>query len=388
MSGILFKRIIIIPQLLKPTKAIKITSAAGICHKNHRDPEIVENKPKPWPYETKEFGFIDQVMLRRDRCVTRWDENTKVILVEGGLGVGKGKFGRRLAHELGMRFYPEPHLDDIYIRRDGFDYRSLNWMLPEDARYPDIKLAYMYPHCRSIVGLASYMYHMRYWTYMEALTHLFNTGEGVVIERSPWSNEVFLDAMWKCGYGLIDKPARDRLLRIKRETIWDLFRPHLVIYLDVPPEVQLQRVKDRKIDWEVNSEMTNLKYIQTMDDIYKDQVLPELANHAELLMYDWTEPGDLDLVIEDIEKLDYDKYVERGDKMEDWRMFWAEDFDYWRRLYTSHRVEFYCEFNQETWDVPSLEMTDEQAVMRDDVHRLHVSYYHFSSCLICMCHVL
>ena len=377
MSKILIRRIVSHPRLVSGKnglKQLKAGSSAGICHKNHMDPEIRNNKPAPWPYETKAFTQIDQALLRRDRTVERFDENTKIIVVEGGLAAGKGEFGKALAHELGMRFYPEPTLDDFYPRLDGFDLRTLNWMLPEAAQYVDVKTAYINPHHQGLTGLAWNMYLMRFYQYWEALVHLFNTGEGVVIERSIWSNHVFLDAMWKHGFGCIDKPARDRLTRQKRESMWELMRPHVVIYLDVPPSVQLERVKKRNIKWEVNSEMTNLDYITTIDDLYKEEVLPFLAEHAEILMYDWTEPGDIDLIVEDLEKLDFDQYEARGTKMEDWRFYWDTDFDLKRRMYTSHRYEVIQYLDPETWDVPSLQMTDEEAHHRQKVMKHHVSY--------------
>ena len=38
---------------------------------------------------------------------------------------------------------------------------------------------------------------------MDALAHVFNTGQGVVMDRSPYSDFVFIEAMFKCGY--VDK---------------------------------------------------------------------------------------------------------------------------------------------------------------------------------------
>lgn len=36
--------------------------------------------------------------------------------------------------------------------------------------------------------------------YVDALAHLLNTGQGVVLERSPYSDTVFMDAMATKGY--------------------------------------------------------------------------------------------------------------------------------------------------------------------------------------------
>jgi NADH dehydrogenase (ubiquinone) 1 alpha subcomplex subunit 10 len=36
--------------------------------------------------------------------------------------------------------------------------------------------------------------------YFDALAHLFNTGQGVVMERTPFTDFTFAEAMYKCGY--------------------------------------------------------------------------------------------------------------------------------------------------------------------------------------------
>lgn len=79
------------------------------------------------------------------------------------------------------------------------------------------------------------MFHFRYANYIHALGHLFSTGQGVVMNRSPYSDIVFLDAMYRNG--LITKNARQAIVDIQDNTLIELKRPHLVIYLDVPAAV-------------------------------------------------------------------------------------------------------------------------------------------------------
>ena len=42
------------------------------------------------------------------------------------------------------------------------------------------------------------------------------------------------------------------------------------------------------------------------------------SEHAELLVYDWSEEGEAEVVVEDICRLDLDKYTRYDKKMSDW----------------------------------------------------------------------
>ena len=49
--------------------------------------------------------------------------------------------------------------------------------------------------------------------------------------------------------------------------------------------------------------------------------------HSRVLVYDWTEPGDMEIVVEDIEALEFD-YLEQWDEQQkDWR-FETEECKY------------------------------------------------------------
>lgn len=40
-----------------------------------------------------------------------------------------------------------------------------------------------------------------------------------------------------------------------------------------------------------------------MEDVYKNEFLKDIGTHAELLVYDWSNGGEIELVVEDIEKI-------------------------------------------------------------------------------------
>ncbi len=40
-----------------------------------------------------------------------------------------------------------------------------------------------------------------------------------------------------------------------------------------------------------------------------------------MLVYDWSEPGDTEIVVEDIEKLNFDYYGQFEEPQKDWRLY-------------------------------------------------------------------
>lgn len=45
------------------------------------------------------------------------------------------------------------------------------------------------------------------------------------------------------------------------------------------------------------------KFLETMEDVYKNNFLKDISSHAELLVYDWSNGGEIELVVEDIERI-------------------------------------------------------------------------------------
>lgn len=43
-------------------------------------------------------------------------------------------------------------------------------------------------------------------------------------------------------------------------------------------------------------------------------------------MYDWSDGGDAEVVVEDIERIDFTKYDEQDSKMKDWNKSLEEDW--------------------------------------------------------------
>ncbi|KAJ9594867.1 hypothetical protein L9F63_013828, partial [Diploptera punctata] len=321
--------------------------SAGISGSGMRDK--TKTRPKPYPYMTKPYNLLRAWFL--DSTTYRFDENTKIIVVEGPVAAGKTVFAKNLAQELDMLHMPEVTMDNLYINNYGFDMRKLDPQLPKNTRSYDEKDFCKDPNHRSAARFQVLKYKLRFEQYVDALAHLMNTGQGVVLERCAYSDYVFAETMFKSGY--ISKGARDVYYDIRNNTLGELMRPHLVIYLDVPVPIVQQRVKQRNLPYEVNSKVYSTEYLNTMEYFYKQRYLNEISTHAELLVYDWSEHGDVEVVVEDIERIDFDSYDKNDSKMHDWRLPGEWDWNTARMDYTE-KDGLMMNFLVPRFDVPEL----------------------------------
>lgn len=274
-------------------------------------------KPAPYPYKTKGYGYFNALF---DSTPSRFDENTKVsgvqpflgslhsttlpfqvIVVDGPLASGKSALAKALADELEMHYVGDVTMDKMYINSYGFDMRKLDKDLPHMARTFDEKDFCRDPKNRLVANFQVEKYMLRFSEYVDALAHLLSTGQGVVIDRSVYSDYVFTEAMFKNNF--ISRDVRRVYNELKQNTIGELLRPHLAIYLDVPVAKTMENLKKRNNEWEAKSPALTEKFLTDMETVYKQEYLKEVSVHAEMLIYDWTEGGDVEVVVEDIERI-------------------------------------------------------------------------------------
>lgn len=193
----------------------------------------------------------------------------------------------------------------------------------------------------------------------------------MVLDRSPYSDFVFVEAMYKAGY--MSRGARSAYYDIRKNSIVELLRPHLVVYLDVPVPKVMENIKKRALPYECNSPALTKEYLQSMEDTYKQQYLSEIrfvlffctfarfsnsiflySRDAELLVYDWSNGGDTDVVIEDIEQIDFDRFDEQDTQMRDWRLRREEEWSMVRNQYADKKEYLMCHLNVPRFDVPEL----------------------------------
>ncbi|XP_053617985.1 NADH dehydrogenase [ubiquinone] 1 alpha subcomplex subunit 10, mitochondrial [Plodia interpunctella] len=351
--------------------ACSVVQHRGIAGKALRD-SLPKPPPKPAPfdYENKDYTWLRSLF---DRTTHRFDQNSKVIVVEGPVAAGKTKFAAELAKDLGMKHYPEANMNYHYIRPNGIDLRIFDKDIPEDTRTFDHKDFNLCPTHRLAANFQIMMYIARYGQYIDALAHLLNTGEGVVLERSPWSDFVFVEAMTSQKF--MSKQARSIYYELRNSTIEELMRPHLVIYLDLPVAKVQEKIKARNNDYEAKGKALSVPYLTEVERQYKNKYLRDISTHAELLVYDWTGGGEVEVVVEDIERLDFDKYTEREEpKMKDWRLPREIDWADHRMIYTNQKYFLMNLFCIPRTHAPELLTSAEDAYERTKVIYAHPDF--------------
>jgi len=294
---------------------------------------------KPFPYETKDFKTIHSII---EKTSYRFDENSKLIVVEGAHAIGKSKFAQELAEDLDMKYFPMPRVTDLFTDGYGVDLRKYNdLMLPINKTYDETDFA------RNPVGpvegcadrLFMHIFQIKYNSHINAIRHIMNTGQGVVMESSPFCDYAHFEAAYNQGW--IARESRDQYKEVIRMCLYLIMRPNLYIYLDAPVDTVIKNIANRGNEWDKNSPVwTNKRYLSDIYNELKRNFLKEQQTHSRVLVYDWSEPGDMEIVVEDIEALEFDLIEEWDEQQKDWR-FQKED------LLTEQRIK-YCNFDERT----------------------------------------
>ena len=114
-----------------------------------------------------------------DRTIKKLNENSKVINIQGPMGVGKHDMAKKLAERCDLKLFPEVTCDDLFVLNNGFDMRELNDQLPPWLRFVDFDAFYAEPNPKWMPGIARtqlQLYADRLHRYAKALSHLLNTG--------------------------------------------------------------------------------------------------------------------------------------------------------------------------------------------------------------------
>ncbi|XP_007434598.2 NADH dehydrogenase [ubiquinone] 1 alpha subcomplex subunit 10, mitochondrial isoform X1 [Python bivittatus] len=234
-----------------------------------------------------------------DKASTKFTEYSKVFTVDGNLHAGTAKLAQQVAEKFGMRYFPEA---DVHLldRLTG-DGKKLDLKYNGSCCLETFYNEPKHPNGNSY-RLQAWMYCTRLLQYADALDHLLSTGQGIVLERSPYSDFVFLEAMSKQGY--IHPRCVKHYYRMKSLSICEVLPPHLVIYIDVPVSEVKKRIEKIGQPYE---KKVSAAYLQSIEDSYKKSFLPQMSETSEILQYTASEADNVDRIIEDIEILKFDK---------------------------------------------------------------------------------
>ncbi|XP_039282660.1 NADH dehydrogenase [ubiquinone] 1 alpha subcomplex subunit 10, mitochondrial [Nilaparvata lugens] len=346
----------------KTNARVNYVPAATIVSIHSRDSDY--KRAAPFPYKTKKYRLWRRLF---ESTSERFDENTKIIVVDGPPAVGKTKVAQKLAEDFDMHFIPEANMDMHYINSYGYDFRELDAKLPPGAQSVDEKKWCMSPDKVTSANFQFHMYDLRFSQYIDALAHVFSTGQGVVMVRSVFSDLVFMEACFNEGY--VSRKVKDGYYFVRRNTLKELLRPHLVVYLDMPVPAVQQRLKERGHDYEVNGKALTPSFLANLENAYKKNCLPALEQHAELLVYDWSNEADVDLVVEDIERLDFEKYTYYDEKMRDWLFFKEQHIQDLRCKYADYKNDLMQMLNVPLPNCPELYMDATEAAAFEEKYR-------------------
>jgi len=261
-----------------------------------------------------------------DRTNPRMDANSRVIILDGAHAVGKTDLAHKLADEFDMKVFEYPSMTNYYKDFYGVSLADYAGHLNPINRPWDEK-----DFSRNPTGPlegACDRYIVQDWVnifyqYMLATKHLLNTGQGVIIEGNPWSHYANFEAAFNQGW--VERQTRIAYNDMTYRTLYYLQRPHVIIYLDAPAETVMKNIKARGNPWDKNSPVwTNKRYLK---DIYNEKTrryLPKHQLHSHVLVYDWSSPGEVEVVVDDLEKLELDMVDEYSELLRDWTRFRAE----------------------------------------------------------------
>ena len=165
-------------------------------------------------------------------------------------------------------------------------------------------------------------------------------------------------------------------------TIDRILRPNLIIYLDAPTDVVQSKIRARAQTthpWEKNSPVwENTAYVEELyQKMIKKQYLPVAAESSYVLQYDWSEGGDVEVVVEDIERLQMDYHDKYDKQQKDWRLHTEDGFASKRNLYTQ-KTSVRNQFRDPFWGADKLILSSEEGLEMDRLRmELPGNYYSY-----------
>jgi len=327
---------------------------------------------EPYPYWKKPFNLRAAWF---DKTAARLNENSKVIVVEGNIAVGKAEFAKHLSREFDLK-YVGPTLDSRCFTGNDyrFDVRALDHLLPEGARSYDLKkfLTDKHPEKGTVGRLLLSWFEMKFYDYTDALKHVLNTGQGVVMVRSAYSDLVFVDALKRMGY--VSAPFVQYYMDYRNDSICELMKPHMTIYLDAPVSVIKERINKRKDPREIGSKVLSDKYLQTISDVYRDKFLPLMRKSGEVVEIDWTEKGteaDMDVIAEELQSYKLEPEDNEDVKFADWSRMVDDDYTHLRTFMADREGQKALFIKPVPWDCPEICFTQSEAEVYNQIVAKH-----------------
>lgn len=294
--------------------------------------QIGKRHAKPYDYKNKKYGLLGQIF---DSTLNRLGDNSLIITVDGNFGSGKSEFAQQLAKDIDFKYARQPDLNaHLYEQVNGENTRDIiNEIVGDNKRFhiDSLEEWHKNPSFKSTIALQHNFYNIRWMQFRTALLHLMSTGQGVVLERSVFSDAVIGQSLYDNNF-LSDEAFRFYLRDLVPNTIAELWRPHVMIYLDKSPEECLKSIKEKGKPFEKESKVYNLDFLKSMEKNYKKNFIPGMRNELHVLTYDANDVSS-DRVTEDLEMLDFEDQT----KFNDWRIRRETTINTYRRILSDYQ---------------------------------------------------
>lgn len=312
-------------------KTLVIVNTTHVSKRDFSIDQIGQRYGKPYDYKNKKYGFLGQMF---DSTLNRLGDNSLIITVDGNFGAGKSEFAKKLAKEIDFVYAREPDLEcHLYQQPNGENTRDLvNEIVGDNKRYrmDNVEEWHRDPSFKTSIALQHNFYNIKWMQMRTALLHLFSTGQGVVLERSVFSDAVIGQSLYDNNF-LSDEAFRFYLRDLLPNTIAELWRPHVMIYLDKSPEDCLKTIQSKGKPFEKESKVYSLDFLTSMDQNYKKNFLPEMRGEMHVLTYNAND-AQTERAIEDLDVLDF----EDQSKFNDWRIRRETTINTYRKILSDY----------------------------------------------------
>lgn len=279
------------------------------------------------------------------RTKKKFNENSKLIQIEGNIACGKEDLGRRLADKLDMKYMEEIDLESYYMNEHGYDYRALNPLLPERLRLCDWEMFHENPARHSVIHMQFYLFKLRLVQYIKAMQHIFNTGQGVILNRSVFTERVFVEAMHNMGWLPMGYLRGDNVrfydwkIRhnyIRNLSLYPVPKPHLTLYMETSVDKCMENIKNSSNPLMANSNALVPEFLENIEDAYENIILPKQEHNGHIYRVNAEErltDGQIMDIIDDISELDFE-HDHHDTRFELW------NFRIWTLWHLTQRVNF------------------------------------------------
>jgi len=196
--------------------------------------------------------------------------------ISGLIGGGKTTLTKELGKKLGCTTYFEPVEENIFL--EGF--------------YKDMK-KYSFP-------MQMYLLNKRFEQHQKMVW----AKENAIQDRTIYEDVIFAKMLYEGGY--MEKDVFQTYRDTFENMTHFLHRPDMILYLDVEPEIALQRIKKRSRDCETT---ITLEYLQALQKGYEEWI-QDIHPRIPVIRIDWNTFKDTEYIIEIIEK--YKKQYQKG----------------------------------------------------------------------------